>query len=394
MKPAPVKHILLCVAGVTPQIITETLYALTQNQGERVDEIRVITTLAGRDCILRELLAPRRGRFFTLCRDYGLAPRQIRFDETTITLLRTADGRTLEDIRTPEDNEHAANQIADIVRELTRDPDARLHASVAGGRKTMSVYLAAAMQLFGRAQDRLSHVLVSEEFESHPEFYYKPPRPRRLAIRNRQGKLVKRLSTAQAEIYLADIPFIRLRGALSDWLKDGGQTYGDFVRRAQEDLNLLDAAHELRINLRDKSVTVAGRHARLSEREMFIYALFAYLRQQSRGDGSFVTLEEIRRDDLDAVFRAITAARGKERPLDDFDLVPRFDFVKTLAYHFTSNNADDFEYFKTALGQILSKIKRKFEKAALPERYHIARNGERGSLSYGLQVPPDRITLR
>lgn len=38
------KHILLCVAGGTPAIITETLWAL-MDKGERVDEVRVITTI-------------------------------------------------------------------------------------------------------------------------------------------------------------------------------------------------------------------------------------------------------------------------------------------------------------------------------------------------------------
>ena len=42
------KQILLCAAGMTPQIVTETLWALTQERGERIDEIRVMTTLAGK----------------------------------------------------------------------------------------------------------------------------------------------------------------------------------------------------------------------------------------------------------------------------------------------------------------------------------------------------------
>lgn len=41
------KHILLCLAGMTPQIITETCWALYQKRGEQIDEIRVITTLEG-----------------------------------------------------------------------------------------------------------------------------------------------------------------------------------------------------------------------------------------------------------------------------------------------------------------------------------------------------------
>ena len=62
----------------------------------------------------------------------------------------------LEDIRTVEENEFAGDQICDIVRELTKDSYTIIHASAAGGRKTMSIYLTAAMQMYGRAQDALS----------------------------------------------------------------------------------------------------------------------------------------------------------------------------------------------------------------------------------------------
>ena len=102
------RHILLCVAGLTPQIITETLYALTQQRGERVDEIRVITTLGGRDRIRQALLDLQHGKFFTFCRDYHIDPASITFDETTITLLRSPDGRMLPDIRSVDDNTFAA----------------------------------------------------------------------------------------------------------------------------------------------------------------------------------------------------------------------------------------------------------------------------------------------
>lgn len=86
------RHLLLCVAGLTPQIITETLYALTQKRGERVDEVRVITTTGGRDRIMKVLLDPAEGKFYEFCRDCQLNPSSIKFDETTIALLRTPDG--------------------------------------------------------------------------------------------------------------------------------------------------------------------------------------------------------------------------------------------------------------------------------------------------------------
>ena len=386
------RHILLCVAGLTPQIITETLYALTQQRGERVDEIRVITTLGGRDRIRQALLDPQHGKFFAFCRDYHLDPASITFDETTITLLRSPDGRMLSDIRSVEDNAFAANQICEIVRELSLDPHTSLHASAAGGRKTMSIYLTAAMQLFGRPRDRLSHVLVSEDFETHPDFFYIPPTPHELDIKDRSGHLIKRISTADAQIHLADIPFIRLQGVRSGWLPGSGRSYSDFVQQAQEDLNLLDSSHELRINARTKTIVVANRAIKLTERELLIYALLAYLRQEGRGEDGFVRLDQISRSDLDTVFRRITAAKGQAYGLQDHEYVPRFAFIAPLAQQLESTRAQDRADVTRTFQETISRMKRKCEAQRLPERYLITIRGERGALQYGLLIAPERIT--
>jgi CRISPR-associated protein (TIGR02584 family) len=385
------RHILLCVAGLTPQIVTEILYALTQQRGEHVDEIRVITTSDGWEKITRALLDPNHGQFFAFCRDYQLDPTHIKFDKTMIALLRTLDGRTLDDIRTLDDNSNAANQICEIVQELTRDPHTRLHASVAGGRKTMSIYLTIAMQLFGRVQDRLSHVLVSEHFETHADFYYIPPTPRLLDLKDRQGTILGQVSTAQATIDLADIPFIRLRGVMSDWMRQGGSSYSAMVQRAQEDLNLLEGAHTLRINVRNKTVAVANRQVKLTELQFFLYALLADLLQQGRGDTGFVTLDEITVDDLDIVFRRITAARGRERAVDDYQLVAGFKFLGALNQQVASTFVSDREDVKKTFGEVISKIKKKYEDNWIPDRYLITTRGERGALRYGLDVAPEWI---
>jgi CRISPR-associated protein (TIGR02584 family) len=385
------KTILLCVAGMTPQIVTETLWALWHEQQQPVDEIRVITTLAGRDRIKQELLDPARGRFAAFCRDFGIDPQRITFNEKTIALLQLPDGSQLEDIRTAADNEHAANHICQIVRELTKDPNVRLHASVAGGRKTMSIYLTAAMQLFGRVHDSLSHVLVSEEFETLRDFYYKPPLPTELEVKDRQTGQTRRLSTAHAQIHLADIPFIRLRGVLSHWIVEEGRTYSDFVRRAQDDLDLLEATHDLRLNLRDRTVSVADRRVKLAEREFFLYLLFAYLRQKGGDQEGFVAVEELSRDDLDAVFRLLTAARETELGLEECTSYPRFEFLERMVARLESVNSLDREDQRQTFSETRSKINRKLE-TKFPERYLLAARGERGALLYGLAVPADRIT--
>lgn len=324
------RNILLCVAGMTPQIITETLFALHQ-KGERIDEVRVITTLAGRNKVLRALLDKENGKFYEFCRHFGLNASEIKFDETTIALLDKPDGTTLDDIRTIEENVLAGDKICKIVAELCKNDNTVIHASAAGGRKTMSIYLTAAMQLFGRADDSLSHVLVSEDFEGHPQFFYPPPEAETLDITDRETKKVLRqISTGDARVYLAEVPFIRLRGIGVKAFDAENKTYKQAVGKAQKNLRIAESVSELRLDLKRLLIKVADRQIKLSLREMFIYALFAYFKKSGAGEDGFVNLREISREHLDAVCRKFFAARGKDFGFDDFDILPKSDFIKRL----------------------------------------------------------------
>ncbi len=384
------RNILLCVAGLTPQIITETLYALTQQRRQSVDEIRVITTLPGQDKLLKSLLDSPHGRFFAFCRDYGIAPKAIRFDHTSITAVQTSDGRTLDDIRLNEENRRTADRICEIVRELAKDENARIHASAAGGRKTMGIFLANAMQLFGRRQDALSHVLVNEPFENHPEFYYPPPVPVTLDLKDRQGQVIGQASTAEARVELADIPFVRLRGVLKDWLTDLPSGYGEIVERAQTELDLQDAAHDLRLDCKTKTVALLDQRAKLTEREFFFYLLFARARKMGRSADGCLSLDEITREELDATFRLLSQARGRERSVADYDALPRFD--KFMPGLLRDIEKQDVESLQTTLTEVVSKIKISLDKQRLPDRCWITTSGARGQLRYGLRVAPERIT--
>jgi CRISPR-associated protein (TIGR02584 family) len=382
------RHVLLCLAGKTPQIITEVLYHLTQKQCEQVDEVHVITTLEGKKKIMCDLLDPERGWFLAFCHDYGLDSELIRFNEETIHLLHAPDKSYLRDIRSEEDNRSAADDICEIVRELTKDPLTRLHASAAGGRKTMSIYLTAAMQLFGRMHDRLSHVLVSEDFETHPNFYYIPPQPRYLTTRRGD-----RINIESAEINLADIPFIRLRRVLSSWMSEGGGggSYGEMVRRAQEDLDFVESEYDLMISLRQKRVMVGRRAVRLTEREMFFYAMFALFRVESKDRDGVVSLDRLTRADFDRTFRQMTAARGEEVGLEECTSFPRFEFLGEMIRQLSGSRLEDVEEFKKKFLVTNARIKAKFEEVGLPERYTVVLRDERGSSRYGLPLVPERI---
>lgn len=391
------RNILLCVAGLTPQIITETLYVLTQQLGETVDEIRVITTLDGRDKIMTgivrgrgrhqdSLLHPEGGQFYAFCDDFGIDPGSIKFDEKSIALLRTRDGLTLPDIRTPEENELAGDQIGDIVRELTRDAKTRIHASAAGGRKTMSIYLTAAMQLFGRANDSLSHVLVSEEFETHPEFFYIPPAPRLLKMRD--GREV---STETAKIYLAPIPFIRLRGVKLDTRAvENARSYGEMVRNAQADLDYIESEYDLKIDLASYTVTVESRSVQLAPREMFFYALFAEARAESSSKEGILSLDGLKREDFDGTFRRLMKAQRDNVGIEECSSFKEFEFLQEMLDEMTSSKTMHHDSFKKKFVEVNSKINGKFKKLRL-ERYMIQLREERGTACYGLTVSPQRI---
>ena len=220
------RRVLVTVSGLTPQIITETLYALAVREPAFVPtEVRVITTEAGRKRFVANI-----EQFRAFFREYELPVP--RCDAGDVLVVAGPDGRAT-DVRTPEDNEHVGNLILQTVLELTADPDCAVHASIAGGRKTMGFYLGYLMSMFGREQDRISHVLVHEDVESLPGFFYPPRDGRALVTADGRSVVVDRGS-----VLLSEIPFIRHRSGFSDEdLRRGGMTFQQAVERAQRSVH-------------------------------------------------------------------------------------------------------------------------------------------------------------
>ena len=208
------RHILLSIVGGTPQVVTETLWAIARDGRLWPDQIHVITTTVGaaqvREKVLTAGVIPRLSE--EVCRPCPA------FSEADIWIVPDAQGNEVADARSSADHEALANFIMTRVRDLTADQDTVVCASLAGGRKTMTFYLGYAMSLFGRTQDSLNHVLVSPEFENLPGFFYP----------TRQGDLLetrdkRKLNPADAKVELADIPFIRHRHNLPPVFAGGGK---------------------------------------------------------------------------------------------------------------------------------------------------------------------------
>jgi len=262
------RRVLLAVTGLSPQIVTETIYALWKQDPRLVpDQVHIVTTRQGAEHARLNLLSPAIGWVERLRREYDLPP--IQFPAEHIHLIPGAEGTALDDIRTPEDNVRAADFITELVRRLTQDEDSALHVSIAGGRKSMGYFLGYALSLFGRPQDRMSHVLVTPPFEGHRDFYY--PSLTERPIHVEQGGKDVAYDCRNAQVDLAWIPFVRLRAAQHRPLVEGQARFSDCVGAAQEAL----AERALVIDLKGKRIRAGGQNIRLPPSELAFLSWFA-----------------------------------------------------------------------------------------------------------------------
>jgi len=254
------KRILVAVSGLSPQILTETLYCLAVKQNFIPTEIHLITTLEGAHRATLNLLHQEKGKFHSLCQEYALP--SIDFTANNIHIIEDANNNKLDDIRTPEENEAAADFITNKIKELTQDEDSAVHVSIAGGRKTMGYYLGYALSLFGRTQDCLSHVLIEEGYEGHPEFYY--PTLKSCVIHTRDNRP---LDTSKADITLAEIPFIRMRQDIPKKLLEGKSGFLETITLARK----AEKEPELTIDIKNKRVSASGEVFTLPDIQLAFY---------------------------------------------------------------------------------------------------------------------------
>lgn len=280
------KKTLLCALGLTPQILTETIYALTKGTENREswipDEIFVVTTERGYRNIQLELTHPATGQLNRLCKDYGLSPLAI--PQENIVLLKSGDG-AFTDIRTPEDNANAGNQIAEVVQRLTSDPQRELHVSLAGGRKTMGFYLGYALSIYGREQDRLSHVLVDGPYENLKDFYY--PTPYSEVVRDNTGQP---FDAREARVMLGEIPFFSLRGHLPEHIVQAPKDFSKLVSLIKQMTQLPTVKADLKIG----EVWIDGHKLQLSPKEQVVYTFALWLKKENLLPGNSFNCSDLR----------------------------------------------------------------------------------------------------
>ncbi|MFO7535391.1 MAG: CRISPR-associated ring nuclease Csm6 [Kiritimatiellia bacterium] len=280
MKTSRKKTVLFSVTGMTPSVLTETVWALAHEKPAVIpDRVIVVTTTTGRDQLVKALFGA--DKIWEALRHSLNAGSRLQFGTTPhdIKVFTTQDPKTglsreLDDLRTAADNLLAADFILEQLRALTENPDTHIVASLAGGRKTMGALLVSCMALIGRETDRLTHVLVNEPFDTRlePGFFF-PAQPARKLKKN-DGKTV---NTASAAIELADVPFVPLRNRFEDIAAFPGH-FSALVGKCSRALKA-DANRKclIRLAANFRSVAVDGQEVPLRVRAGLVLAFLLHI---------------------------------------------------------------------------------------------------------------------
>ena len=270
------QHKLIAVIGSTPQVMTETFWALRIQRHVPINEVFVLTTTMGKETCQQRLLDE--GRFAKMLSDYDICPDTVKFDADHIRVFKDAEDNFLDDIRTSDDNRLARDQLFRWIEEWTQDAHIALHCSLAGGRKSMGYLLGAAIQFFGRPQDRLYHVLVMPpEIEMNRDFFFPPVREEQILTSDGQH-----ISTADVRIELAELPYVSVR----DISVFGDENYDRILQRTQEEVKGVPRLRAENKRLRETSGNVGG----LIGNSFAMRKIKDQIRQAADADGATVLI--------------------------------------------------------------------------------------------------------
>jgi len=263
-----VKITLLAICGLSPKVITETVYALHQ-QGRKIDAVEVITTSEGKAACIARLFGSNDGYYCQYLEDYGIDRASIDFSPDNVYAVKDAQGVEIFDIDTERENELFLAACMEKTFELTKEPDAVVYFLISGGTKTMSACLSLAAQCYARPHDRIFHVLVTPEFDACRAFYYPPFTPQKIEVRRRDGKFAV-MDTRDAEISLVAMPFFSLRHELSDEMLKTPETPASLMMTI-----VREEKESLEIQLGSGKLIWKGTEIDLPPRLLALYVFFA-----------------------------------------------------------------------------------------------------------------------
>ena len=390
-------NILIITVGESPAVVTETVWALfNRKKNGRADpfipaKIHLVTTDHGRRSFSAQLIGAGK-KLEALFLAFGYRPAPVE-----INLPLDAMGKEMSDIRSEDENVAFANTVSRLIRLYTDNPATRVHVSLAGGRKTMSYFAGAAISLFGRDQDELSHVLVTPEALEKCDSFWWPGQPEESVAHKRDKATRYSTKPSDANVELALIPFVRLKHIVTEDAFPGGAVdYAEVVRAAQESLDaerVVLACDERKLSFGRNSIT-------LPHREFALYRLLATATREGwPGAGP---------DGLGNQHKGWVSYSGLLRP--QAQALDRFYTYYEESFHTGTREYQEFREFvdsKLSAGlidevrrlftQTLSKLNKTLKDAvtnpAIRQRLKVVSRG-RDPARFGLLIEPQQIEIQ
>lgn len=289
--------VLFAAIGLTPAVLTETIWALAEEGPRSVpDRIVVCTTARGKERIEQVFFRDHRWQEFVreLERAFGEDfSDKLRFGPTgdSLRVIPTyRQDRELEDILTTEDNQAVGDFFLEHLRPFAESENIRIIASIAGGRKSMGALLLTVMSLIGREEDRVCHVLVEEPWDRVQGVLF-PEKGRGYAHPD-DGVL---LDAGDMKIHLADIPFVPLRQIFPHEVSRFSGSYRGLLSRLRCRSSRLSEQLQVVLDPARGSCHTAGKSLDLSPREYLFLLSFAV--RASEGRGPLATFAQFPEDD-------------------------------------------------------------------------------------------------
>lgn len=277
--------ILLAGLGGTPAVITETVWEMGV-RGELPDEVIVLTTTRGASGLERDLRtkigsAPAIwNQMLSALEAKGVDVKTLRTRGIQKVVFSNGEGE-LPDLRTEDENLQAANIMLRTIVGAQRS-GTRLVVSIAGGRKTMSALLLSCMNMVGREQDRIYHVLIDPKHEvpMDPPFYFpgQGEKHQLIDMPSRKAKIdpatkkpFPKIPSSAIKVELFNVPYVRIRRDLSCFKQGEIPSYIDLVKMYQN--NVTDWYPKIVVDYKQGSVFVDGKEVTLKVNEFVCFLL-------------------------------------------------------------------------------------------------------------------------
>lgn len=379
------KHHLLALLGLHPKVLTETLYGLCVKRSIAITKVIGIASGVAKQKIVSELLNPVAGEFYTLCREYPECFTGIQLSPESVRVARLGD-EEIADIANSRQSQAYLNLIMGTVMEMTSHKEVCLHTVVAGGRRTMSVYLAMVMQLLARPQDRMYHLFVEPwEAETNSDFYF-PTRHSKPMI-TYDGRA---FDAKDVRVDLVEIPFLRLRPRVPAELLASAD-YQNILNWVQREVDVAPQLLPLHIDAQQHCILIGAIPIPLEPVELAIYWFFA--KKSAKRPGRVAREDYVRyfeKPKADGHFSRQASSRMKR--LYEA-LVQRDEMRGRFLKAFNKEGRLALEHLRPHFSNIKRKICQKFPDEDFNRWYLISAIGPRGDTCYGIRLDREFIRL-